>query len=130
MSSEEEIEKAKEKLNKFCEYDDNLFLQDEVLYEYQDAIETLLQYIEELEKSDASKEQSSMNYYNKCKELEQENNKLNKMNDEMAEYMAIIRDCPNEDKGANLDCENRCSNNDSLYAECWKQYFEKKVEEE
>ena len=63
-------------------------------------------------------------------QLEQENNKQNKIIDEMAEYLAIIRDCPNEDKGANLDCENRCSNDDSLYAECWKQYFEKKVDEE
>ena len=50
MLSKEEIEEAKEELNKFCEYDDNLFLQDEILYEYQDAIEILLLYIEQLEK--------------------------------------------------------------------------------
>ena len=62
-------------------------------------------------------------------QLEQENNKLNKINNEMAEYLAIVRDCPNEDKGANLDCENRCSDNDSIYAECWKLYFERKVKE-
>ena len=38
-----ELEEAIEYLKKFCEYDDNLFLQDEKLYEYQDAIETVLQ---------------------------------------------------------------------------------------
>ena len=53
-----------------------------------------------------------------------------KIINEMAEYLAIIRDCPNEDKGANLDCENRCSNDDSIYAECWKLYFENKIKEE
>ena len=52
-----------------------------------------------------------------------------KIINEMAEYLAIIRDCPNEDKGANLDCENRCSNDDSIYAECWKIYFERKIKE-
>ena len=49
--------------------------------------------------------------------------KKDKIIDEMAEYLSIIRDCPNEDCGANLDCENRCSNDDSIYAECWKMYF-------
>ena len=53
-----------------------------------------------------------------------------KIINEMAEYLAIIRDCPNEDKGANLDCENRCSNDDSIYAECWKLYFENKIKED
>ena len=38
--------------------------------------------------------------------------------------------CPNEDCGANLDCENRCSNDDSIYEECWKMYFEREVENE
>lgn len=50
--------------------------------------------------------------------------------EEIAEYLSIVRDCPNEDKGVNLDCENRCSNDDNLYAECWKQYFRKKVKNE
>lgn len=56
--------------------------------------------------------------------------KKDKIIDEMAEYLSIIRDCPNKDKGANLDCENRCSNDDKIYAECWKMYFERKVEVE
>ena len=56
--------------------------------------------------------------------------KQSKVIDEMAGYLAIIRDCPNEDKGANLDCENRCNNTDEIYEECWKQYFYRKVENE
>ena len=56
--------------------------------------------------------------------------KQEKVIDEMAGYLAIIRDCPNEDKGANLDCENRCNNTDEIYEECWKQYFYRKVEED
>lgn len=36
--------------------------------------------------------------------------------------------CPNEDCGTDLDCENRCSNDDNIYEECWKIYFERKVE--
>ena len=50
--------------------------------------------------------------------------------DLMAKYLAIVRDCPNEDKGANLDCEKRCSNDDNIYTECWKIYFKNKAEEE
>lgn len=54
--------------------------------------------------------------------------KQSKVIDKMAGYLAIIRDCPNEDMGANLDCENRCNNIDEIYEECWKQYFYRKVE--
>ena len=110
MFSKEEIEKAKEMLNNLKDYKvlvGGCFVK--ILTEEEnDAIETLLQYINQ---------------------LEQENNKLNNINDEMAEELAIVSDCPNEDKGANLDCENRCTNDDSIYAECWKQYFEKKGKE-
>lgn len=56
--------------------------------------------------------------------------KNDKVIDEMAGYLAIIRDCPNEDKGANIDCENRCSTDDDIYAECWKMYFERKLKNE
>ena len=49
MLSKKEIEKAKERLKKFCDYEDNLVLMDNVLYEYQESIETLLQYIDQLE---------------------------------------------------------------------------------
>lgn len=71
------------------------------------------------------------NYKNAFYKRSEENAKLrneiakkDKIIDEMAGYLAIIRDCPNEDKGANIDCENRCSIDDDIYAECWKRYFE------
>lgn len=63
------------------------------------------------------------------KQLQAENEKKDKIIDEMAGYLSIVRGCPNEDKGVNLDCENRCSNDDNIYEECWKMYFKKKVEE-
>ena len=88
----------------------------------------ILSYIDDLEfQNQAYKTEHKYNI-NKMEQLEQENKKLNKIINEMAGYLAIIADCPNADKGANLDCENRCSDDDSIYAECWKLYFEKKVE--
>lgn len=73
------------------------------------------------------------------KELNEENKKCmilannykfkEQMIDEMAGYIAIIQDCPNENCGANLDCENRCTVNDTIEEECWKMYFERKVKE-
>lgn len=74
----------------------------ELMYQDVDAIETLLTAYEEKEK----------------------------IIDEMAGYLAIIRDCPNENCGANLDCENRCNNDDDLIEECWKMYFERKIKYE
>ena len=106
--SKEEIEKAKEIAQNYIK-DTPIAPYDCLMNEERKSAETLLKYIDQ---------------------LEQENDTQNKIIDEMAEYLAIVRDCPNEDKGANLDCENRCSNDDSIYVECWKQYFEKKVEEE
>lgn len=67
---------------------------------------------------------------NLIEKLQKENEKQSKVIDEMAGYLAIVRDCPNEDMGANLDCENRCNNTDEIYEECWKQYFYRKVEED
>lgn len=64
---------------------------------------------------------------NLIKNQQKEIEKKDRIIDEMAGYLAIIRDCPNEDKGANIDCENRCSTDDDIYAECWKMYFERKV---
>ena len=46
-----ELEESIKTLQKFCEYDDNLFLQDEKLYEYQDAIETVLQALKQTQKN-------------------------------------------------------------------------------
>lgn len=57
--------------------------------------------------------------------------KKDKIIDEIIGFLATRTwaTCPNEDCGANLDCENRCSNDDNIYEECWKKYFEYKVEE-
>ena len=132
--SKEEIEKAKQDIKnsyvmstKHCLDNENKQLKQ--------SIETLLQYINQLEQENvalkkgqnslmASRKKWRYRYYKE----KRKSNQQSKIIDEMGEYLAIIRDCPNEDKGSNLDCENRCSNDDSLYVECWKQYFEKKVE--
>ncbi len=95
-----------------------------------DIYETILNLIQKLHKenkyihSELDKQQEKINNY--AKEIE----KKDKIIDEMAGYLAIIRDCPNADKGANIDCENRCSIDDDIYAECWKLYFERKLENE
>lgn len=82
-----------------------------------------------LKKGQASLMASRKKWKDRYYKLRKKSNKQSKIIDEMAEYLAIVRDCPNEDKGVNLDCENRCTNDDGIYAECWKLYFEKKVEE-
>ncbi len=69
-------------------------------------------------------------YKKEFSRLNKQIEKNDKIIDEMAGYLAIIRDCPNEDKGANIDCENRCSTDDDIYAKCWKMYFERKAENE
>lgn len=66
---------------------------------------------------------------NLIQQLQEENKQQDKIIDEMAGYLSIVRGCPNEDKGVNLDCENRCSNDDNIYEECWKMYFKKKAQE-
>ena len=106
MLSKEEIEKAKERLNKKLEDEKILgmlahidkIVDENILNNI--SIETLLQYIDQ---------------------LEQENNKLNKINDEMAKeikktdysyyYCNSTKECTGE------ECKD-----------CIKQYFEKKVE--
>lgn len=49
--------------------------------------------------------------------------------DLMVEYINNIQDCPLENCGADLDCENRCDNNEELTKQCWKMYFESKSKE-
>ena len=62
--------------------------------------------------------------------IQTESEKKDKMIDEIIGFLATRTwtTCPNEDCGANLDCEKRCSNDDNIYEECWKMYFERKVE--
>lgn len=85
---------------------------------------------EELKATKENQEKYTNSEIDNYIKLQKENNKQSKVIDEMAEYLAIIRVCPNEDKGANLDCENRCNNTDEIYEECWKLYFYRKVEED
>ena len=55
--------------------------------------------------------------------------KKDKIIDLMAEEIGknITNTCPFADYNYDLDCENKCNDN---YKECWKQYFENKVEED
>lgn len=64
----------------------------------------------------------------RVQELEKVVENQEKIIDLMAGYLSVVRDCPNEDFGANMDCDNRCSNDDDLIKECWKIYFERQVE--
>ena len=105
MLSEEEIEKAKEDskdiINKLNKHKDKDFI---VRLYYrnkpiEDILQVLLQYIDQ---------------------LEQENNKQNKIIDEMANF--ILDTDYEKNKNSNKDYYIRCVNE-------VKQYFEKKVEE-
>ena len=49
--------------------------------------------------------------------------------DLMAEYISNIQDCPLENCGVDLDCENRCNNDEEVIKQCWKMYFESKSKE-
>ncbi|WP_304393230.1 hypothetical protein [uncultured Clostridium sp.] len=80
--------------------------------------------IDKLKKSDADKEQSSMNYYNEYRNTLNDLYDRDKIIEEMAYYISQFRDCPLENEGVDLDCESRCGNVD---VECWKRYFYKKV---
>ncbi len=112
MISKEEIEKALNNL--WCSVTDVMF---NVLYsqkEMQADLKIVLNEFKQL--------------YNRNIKLEQENKKLNKMINEMSGYISNTIACPLEVKNANLKCESKCGK--ILEKECWKQYFEKKVEEE
>ena len=116
MSSKEEIEKAREFMNNIKQtiQENNMLFEEENITikagkTTAQNIETLLQYIDQ---------------------LEQENNKQNKIIDEMIKYIADVdtdifcdtdkyeRDIEDNVIGCDEDCE-----------ECVKYYFEKKVEE-
>ena len=68
------------------------------------------------------------------KEVEKENQKLKtelKKKDKIIDLMgeeiskSILNTCPFADYNVDLDCENKCKD---YYKACWKQYFERKVE--
>ena len=64
---------------------------------------------------------------NMLKEKDTEIEKKDKMIDLMTEEMKKRATCPLDDYNYDLDCENKCNNNTK---ECWKQYFERKVEDD
>ena len=115
MLNKEEIEKAKENVKnsyvmatKHCLDDENKQLKE--------SIETLLQYIDQLEL-----EKDTLRFIQWCdtdriNQLEQENNKQNKIIDEMAKVICMLDTFDNYDTW----------NNDISEV---KQYFEKKVNE-
>ncbi len=133
MLNKREIKKAKEKLNKFCKYEDNLFLQDEVLYEYQDAIEILLQYIDQLEQE--NKQYKEFIFVTGGKDIE---------NITATQYMKIKQEGyiqgRIEEQDKLLKCINKQNKIIDEIIKSWKQddarsieelkkYFENKVEE-
>ena len=93
------------------------------------AIETILNLIEKQQTEINALNQVHKYDVNMLEEVKGEAVKLYKIIDEMAGYLHIIRDCPNEDCGANIDCENRCSNDDDVIKACWIKYFKRKVED-
>ena len=54
-------------------------------------------------------------------------NRKNELIKEISKYLVSIRDCPAEDFGVDLDCENNCSIEDELIIKCWIKYFESKL---
>lgn len=64
-------------------------------------------------------------YYKLKKETEEKDKQI----DLMGEYINNIQDCPLENCGINLDCENKCNNHDELIKQCWIKYFEKLAKE-
>lgn len=81
-------------------------------------IENLKQEIEDCKKCVIRED-----IHNYIEELENKDKMIN----EMAGYLHIIQDCPNENCGANIDCEHRCSDDDDTIIECWIKYFERKL---
>lgn len=84
-------------------------------------------WLSKLIKSDGSKEESSIVYYNEMRYWKDRAIFYSKMMEEMLHYISNHMDCPLENEGFEADCENRCSNDEGNFIECWKYYFESKV---
>lgn len=82
----------------------------------------------ELEKTIDLNNEEEIALNNRIIDLETKIEKKDKIIDKMAEYIADITDCPLENCDIDLDCEKRCNAN--IEKECWKLYFENKVESE
>ena len=132
----EEIEKAKEKCKSIVKVNNDYLKGVEIQHINQKeikSIETLLQYIQELEEIKEMKETIELagmdiksllkfkyeneRLKNKVNQLEQENNKQNKIIDEMLNLLGSLK--------LSKDIEGY----EIMQKEDWKQYFEKKVEQ-
>lgn len=102
----------------------NVIIKSDVLLKWKNATKTVLDLIQEQQK-DISTYQKTIEDTLKIIE---DNEVKDKIIDEMAEEISksIVNTCPFADYNVDLDCENKCQDN---YKECWKQYFERKVEE-
>ncbi len=123
MFSKEEIEKAKEKLSKYVDkVNRNKRILEGSEIQTSETIKTLLQYIDQLEQ-----ENKTLKFIQECdtdrtNQLEQENDKLNKINDEMVDMISSLGFTINI---AAFGGQARFGGNEEV-----KQYFEKKVEED
>lgn len=118
--------------------------------EEKEAIETALNLITKLQKENEEKDQEITKYKNMYKSEHDIHNTRNeqldrkergiikakqqliekdKQIDLMAEYINNIQDCPLENCGVNLDCENRCNNDEKTIKQCWIKYFKKLAKE-
>lgn len=128
MLSKEEIEKAKIKLQEIKEfwlkYDYATDEGKKNLLVNANVIETLLQYIQELEQSNKYLDREN----NRLEKIEFEKDMANKMIDEMAKYISKISDCPLEVYDVDLECDKECGKISEQ--ECWRKYYKQKVEGE
>lgn len=138
------MEKDLEILNKFCEYEDAVVLVDNALFEYQNAVEHLIQAYKEqqaeLEKKEHKYRDLELKYEQNLKFLKhfrKELNKKDKMIDEMSKIINIMMTDIKVVKSqfekeycdfinSNEEC---CWKTDSDCTDCIKKYFERKVED-
>ena len=120
--SKEEIEKAKEMLNKLKDYKvlSSSNFQELLTEEEKDAIETLLHYIDQLEAD-------NYELNNRLNDYIENDKKQNKIIDEMAIEIASSDNYDTFCK--EVYPNNSCEDNGIPCWDCVKQYFEKKVEE-
>ena len=135
LSEEQAIEKLKKikedtiKANE-CGLSNNDFKEEIEVYD------TILNLITKLKKENEHwkngfERELEDNRKNTCELLKQDLiiREKDKQIDLMAEFINNIQDCPLENCGINLDCENKCNNHDELIKQCWIKYFEKLAKE-
>ncbi len=109
---------TRENLSDFDEFCINHCTDIEIVLEKIQNQQSELEFQKEINKTEKNRHKQTE------KSLKGQLEKKDKIINEMAEYLSVIRDCPNADKGANIDCENSCKDN---FKECWKQYFKRKI---